>query len=91
VGKFDAGHYRTVKAASQLRFNEDNCHGQSVHDNQHLSGNVVEYRINLCKRIGEDRVQALENNNEFKRWTKEEAKEIKAKYTQLLKEIKQNE
>jgi hypothetical protein len=27
-GAWDAGHYRTVAAAAQLRFNEDNCHKQ---------------------------------------------------------------
>ena len=30
--------------------------------NNHKSGNVVEYRIELVRRIGEERVQALENS-----------------------------
>ena len=63
-GKMDAGHYRSTGAASHLRFNLLNCWGQSVRDNRHLSGNAVEYRKGLIKRIGEERVVALENDNE---------------------------
>jgi hypothetical protein len=43
----DAGHYRSTGAASHLRFDERNCHAQCVHCNQHLAGNVVQYRIGL--------------------------------------------
>ena len=83
----DAGHYRSTGAASHLRFNEDNCHAQSKHDNQYLAGNVVDYRINLIKRIGLDRVEALENNNTPHKWTREELLEIKATYKRKLKEL----
>lgn len=63
-GKVDAGHYRSVGSASHLRFNFLNCHAQSVKDNRHLSGNIVEYRKGLIARIGLERVEALENDNE---------------------------
>jgi len=62
-GRTDAGHYRSTGAASHLRFNFLNCWGQSVHDNRHLSGNTVEYRRGLIKRIGLERVEAIENDN----------------------------
>lgn len=88
----DAGHYRSVGAAGHLRFNEDNVHAQSKHDNQYKAGNVVEYRINLIKRIGLDRVEALENNNTVHKWTKDEVRAIRdqyrAKANQLAKELK---
>ena len=41
-----------------------------------LDGNVELYRINLIKKIGLERVEALENNNETHKWTIEECKEI---------------
>jgi hypothetical protein len=85
----DAGHYRSTGAASHLRFNEDNCHAQSKHDNQYLAGNVVDYRINLINRIGLDRVEALEANNEPHKWTREELIEIKELYKRKLKELNQ--
>jgi len=75
--QFHGGHYRTTKAAPQLRFNEDNVHKQCAQCNNHLSGNITEYRIELVKRIGVERVESLENNNELHRYTIDEAKEIK--------------
>lgn len=59
----DAGHYRSRGAASHLRFNLWNLHGQCVQCNRDYSGNVVDYRICLIRRIGEDRVITLENDN----------------------------
>lgn len=62
-GAVDAGHYRSTGAAAHLRFNCWNCHAQSVENNRFKSGNVVDYRINLIKRIGQDRVESLETDN----------------------------
>jgi len=83
---YDAGHYRSVGAAPQLRFNEDNCHKQCVACNQHKSGNAVEYRIRLVKRIGTERVEALENNNAPVKWSVEDARNIKAQYQEKIKQ-----
>jgi len=86
--KWDAGHYRSVGAARHLRFNEDNCHKQCARPcNQDLSGNILEYRIRLVKRIGQDRVDALENNNDIVRLTIKEVVEIKRRYKEKLKEL----
>lgn len=87
-GQWHAGHYRTVGAAGNLRFNLDNCHKQCAPCNNNLSGNIVSYRIMLLQKIGKARVEALENNNETYKWTREELIEIKAKYKLKLKEIK---
>lgn len=84
----DAGHYRSVGAASHLRFNEDNVHAQSKHENQFLAGNAVDYRINLIARIGLARVEALEADNEPHKWTREELTAIRDTYRQKLKQIK---
>lgn len=83
----DAGHYRSKGAASHLRYNEDNCHAQSKHDNRQKSGNIVEYRIRLIERIGLERVEALEHDNKVHKWTREELKQIKATYTLKLKQL----
>lgn len=88
TGSHDAGHYRSVGAASHLRFDEDNCHKQCVPCNQHKSGNAIEYRIRLVERIGEERVHRLEYSNVTKKWTTEEAKKIRDTYKRKLKELK---
>src|ERR1700741_2138300 len=36
----DCGHYRSTGSAPHLRFNFENAHAQSKHDNQYKSGNA---------------------------------------------------
>jgi hypothetical protein len=86
-GKYDAGHYRTVGGAAHLRFSEDNCHKQCAPCNNHLSGNIVNYRAGIIAKIGIERVEAVENNNATHKWTREELIAIKSKYKAMLKEI----
>lgn len=86
-GQYHAGHYRSVGAAKQLRFTEINCHKQCAPCNNHKSGNITEYRINLIKKIGVNNTESLENNNEVKRYSIEEYKEIEALYKLKLKEL----
>lgn len=84
----DAGHYRSTGSAPHLRFVETNCHAQSKMDNRYLSGNAVDYRINLIARIGLAAVESLESDNEPRKYTIDELKAIKATYTAKLKELK---
>lgn len=88
-GQFHAGHYRTRGAANHLRFNEDNTNKQCAPCNNHLSGNIVNYRPRLIEKIGLERVEALENNNTPHKFTKEELIEIKQIYKLKLKQLKQ--
>ena len=84
----DAGHYRSRGSAPHLRFDERNCHAQSKQDNRFLSGNVVDYRINLIKRIGLEAVEALESDQSERHYTIEDLKAIKAKYRAMTRELK---
>lgn len=89
-GQYHAGHFRTVKAAPQLRFNLKNCHKQCMPCNAHLSGNITEYRINLVKRIGVDNVEWIECNQDEARYSIEYAKRLKRifnKRTRLYKKL----
>ncbi len=83
----DAGHYRSVGAAPHLRYDERNAHAQCKHCNQYKSGNVVDYRIGLIKRIGIEAVEALENDNRTHKWTRQELIEIRATYKAKRKEL----
>lgn len=84
----DAGHYRSTGAAPHLRFDENNCHAQSKHDNRYLSGNVAEYRLGLIQRIGLAAVEALEADQTPRRYTIEDLQAIKALYRQKLKDLR---
>ena len=55
-----AGHFYSAGGYPNLRFNEDNCHLQGKSDNYFKSGNLLEYRKNLIKKIGEEKVRVLD-------------------------------
>ncbi|UZS74335.1 recombination protein NinG [Pseudomonas syringae] len=90
-GKYDAGHYRTVGSNPALRFEPLNCHKQCVPCNQHKSGNVVEYRLELVRRIGVVNVEWLEGPHEPQKYTVEELKALTAKYRAMTKELKKGQ
>jgi hypothetical protein len=86
---WDAGHYRSTGSASHLRFHEDNVHRQLVVCNRHGAGRAVDYRIGLIQRIGLERVEALEADNQPHKWQREELKEITQTYRKKLKELQE--
>lgn len=85
--KVDAGHYRSVGSAPHLRFNEDNVHAQSKHDNRFLGGCAVDYRIRLIRRIGLSRVEAIESDQDSRHYRIDDLIEIIEKYKQKIKEM----
>lgn len=87
-GQYHAGHYRTVGANPELRFDEDNVHKQCAPCNNHKSGDIVNYRINLVAKIGAERVARLEGPHEPQKLSKEEIKAIKAHYRAKVRELK---
>lgn len=84
----DAGHYRSVGAAPHLRFDERNCHAQSKQDNRYLSGNAIDYRIGLIKRIGLLAVEELEADQSVRKYTIEDLKAITAEYRAKTRELR---
>lgn len=87
-GLFDCGHYRSVGSAPHLRFDERNAHGQRKVCNRYGSGRAVDYRLGLIQRIGQVAVESLEADNEPRKWSIDELKEIISTYKQKLKELK---
>jgi len=87
-GQWHAGHYRTVGANPELRFNPLNVHKQCAPCNNHKSGDIVNYRINLVERIGADQVEWLEGPHEPQRYTIEELKAMKAKFRAMTRSLK---
>ena len=87
-GQYHAGHYRTTAAQPALRFNELNCNKQCAPCNNHKSGNITEYRIELVRRIGVDLVEWLEKDHKrVKPWSIEELKATKQYYKSAAKEM----
>lgn len=87
-GKYDAGHYLTYAGHPAHRFSEINVNAQCTQCNQHLSGNLVNYRIGLIRRYGEPLVNQLEEKrNEEKRYTIEELKTMIELYNTKIKNL----
>jgi len=87
--RWDAGHYRSVGACPELRFEPLNVHRQCVKCNRNLSGNAVEYRIRLVRRIGADKVDWLEGPHQARKYTIEDLKALKAEYRAKIKQLKE--
>lgn len=89
--QYAAGHFRTTAAAPALRFEPLNVHLQcNRYCNMALSGNLLAYKPNLIKKIGEEAVAWLEGPHEPKRYTIPDLIEIKAKYRKLIREIEKS-
>jgi hypothetical protein len=88
-GGWDCGHYRSTGSAPHLRFNLWNAHKQCVKCNRYLSGNVVEYRKGLVNKIGIDKVEQLEAEDEYRKFDINYLKRIKTifrkKYNSVIK------
>ncbi|MBK3470473.1 recombination protein NinG [Pseudomonas carnis] len=87
-GQYHAGHYRTVAANPAIRFEPLNVHKQCAPCNNHKSGDIVNYRIELVKRIGAEAVEWLEGPHQPKRYTIEQLKAITAEYRAKTRELK---
>lgn len=87
-GQYHAGHYRTVGANPELRFDLLNIHKQCAPCNNHKSGDIVNYRIELVRRIGAEMVAWLEGPHEPKKYTIQDLEAIKAKFRAMVRLIK---
>ncbi|MCL6701155.1 recombination protein NinG [Pseudomonas sp. T1.Ur] len=87
-GQWHAGHYRTVGGNPELRFEPLNVWRQCAPCNNHKSGDIVNYRIELVKRIGAEAVEWLEGPHEAKKYTIEQLKAMTAEYRAKTRELK---
>lgn len=89
TGKFDAGHFFSVGAYPNLRFNENNVHGQCVHCNRDKHGNVKEYDLRLQKLLNEEDYQnLLKQRHEPLKLSIDQVKDLIKEYKIKIKEIK---
>lgn len=87
-GQWHAGHYKTVGSSPELRFCEENVHKQCSPCNNHLSGNIVNYRLGLIEKIGLERVEWLERQDHPPlKLTVDEIKELIRVYRAKVKEL----
>ena len=79
--KENAGHYFSSGGHKNVTFNEDNVHLQCEYCNTFLHGNLLNYQVEIEKRIGGERLIKLhEEAHKTRKFTREELKEIIKKY-----------
>ncbi len=87
-----AGHFYASGNYPELKFNEDNVHLQSKKDNYFGHSNALEYRKNLIKKIGIEKVERLDlisdqsKRNRYK-WERLFLIEVIVKYRVKCKEL----
>jgi len=94
-GVWDAGHFLSTGSTPELRFHEDNCHRQCKSCNSPGPNKsrwvAAEYRVNLIKKIGIQRVEWLEGPHDAAKYTREDVKDLKALFRRKLKDAKQQD
>ena len=90
-GQYHAGHYRTTARAGHLRFHPFNNNRQCAPCNNHLSGNIIEYRKGLINKIGIKNVEWLENEESNYKFTIDDLQDIKKYYKEQLKILQQQD
>ena len=90
-GKANAGHYRSIGACPELRFEESQVALQCERCNTYLSGNLIEYRRGLLARVGADRLDWIEGPHQPKHYSVEEIEGIKRKYSALARRLERGE
>ena len=86
-GQWHASHFRSRGAAPHLRFNLHNIHKACSICNNHLSGNIMGYRPELVRRIGEERVAMLEASQERAGFTIDYLKRLKRVFAKKCRQI----
>ena len=97
-GKWDAGHYLSVGAHPELRFNEFNVNKQSKSDNAgagkfaHKNNTVTQnYRINLIAKIGQKNVDVLEGPHKPLKIDINQIKTLIAAYKLKIKQLNEDD
>ena len=86
-GAVDAGHYLSRGSAAHLKFMEDNCHAQRKSCNRPGGATRLDYRNGLIARIGLERVEAIEADQESRNYTRHELIELAAYYRAKTREL----
>lgn len=87
-GSVDAGHFRSVGSAPHLRFVEDNVHAQRKNCNRAGGATHDAYRAGLVARIGLERVESLDADQEPRKYSMDELRTLRELYRSKVKELK---
>lgn len=86
-GQWHASHFRSVGAATAVRFNLWNIHKSCSICNNWKSGNLSEYEPRLRALIGDEKVDWLKSQNQLVRYEAEYMKRIRDLFRKRLRRL----
>lgn len=86
--KMNAGHYRSVGSAPELRFDTRNIYKQCEKCNSYLSGNLIEYRRRLLLKIGAEKLERIEGYHAPKKYSRNDLIRIKQIFKRKTKRLR---
>jgi len=86
-GQNHAGHYMSVGARPELRYEPLNVWLQCSPCNLHLSGNAVLFRKALLSKIGPEKLDWLEGQHPTRHYSIDDLKSIKQTYSAKAREL----
>lgn len=86
-GKWDAGHYKTVGARSQLRFNTKNINKQCVRCNGYQGGDISGQKTGIVKRFGQARLDWLDGHHESKDYSIEDLAKMRRVFNKKIRMV----
>jgi hypothetical protein len=86
-GQWHGSHYRSVGAASAVRLCLWNIHKACSQCNHHKSGNIADYRPRLIEKIGLEKVEWLDSQNQVVRYEVDYLKRFKSVMGKKLKRM----
>lgn len=86
-GQWHCSHFRSVGAAAHLRFNLWNMNKSCSTCNNFLSGNIAKYRPKLIEKIGQEKVDWLECNQDLVRHDIPYLKRLKAVFAKKCRRL----
>ncbi len=87
TGKMNAGHYLSVGARPELRFDPQNVSKQCERCNTYLHGNLIAYRAELIRRQGQGAVDRLEGHHGPLKLSVDELRAIRDDYRAKTKAL----
>ena len=89
TGQNHAGHFQSTGSMPRARFHPANIRLQCSVCNNHRSGNITLYRINLVEKVGTEMVEYLENLKGPHGLSMDDIKEIEVYYKAKCKELQE--
>ena len=86
-GQWHASHFRSVGAATAVRFNLWNIHKSCSVCNNWKSGNLSEYEPKLREKIGDEKVDWLRTQNQLLTYSIEYLQRLKIIFTKRAKRL----